>query len=283
MKVRIAVLDMDGTLFHGFLAAHMADALCRIPTHSAMAARDAVLAIDHYTAGYITHDECAALFYEAYGRAIHGLPIDLLRQLAKGVWRRNRNRLFPYAPLLARLVRQHGMLGCLISGSPEEVISLAAEDLRLDRWWGLEGARQQGICTGEFLRAPARRGGKKAVLTELATELDIDWRRSFAVGDSSADIEVLDAVGLSVAFEPDPELQQVARRRGWVIADRGNVLEHCRTLLADESATSVARADNQESQVPVGQQLQASPLPPCPHRPETLRHVPSPGGSRPDG
>lgn len=148
------------------------------------------------------------------------------------MWRHNRDQLFPYASGLTDLVREQGVLSCLISGSPDEVIRLAAEDLGLDRWWGFTTATRAGVYTGDVLRAPAYRGGKTAVLTELSRELDIDWERSFAIGDSSADIEVLNMVGAPVAFEPDPQLRQVARRHGWTIANRDNALRHSRTLLS---------------------------------------------------
>lgn len=231
MRVRIAVLDMDGTLFRGTLAAHMAEALTAIPGGAGVAAQEAVRAIGHYQAGQITHDELSHLFYDAYARAVRGLPSKQLRQIAAAVWRHNRSRLFPHASSLALLIRNRGLMSCLISGSPDEVITLAAQELQFDRWWGLTIAARGGTSTGQVLRAPARRGGKSAVLAEFSARMDVDWAGSFAIGDSSADIEILDVVGVPVAFEPDPQLRREAERRGWTIAHRGNVLRHCGALL----------------------------------------------------
>lgn len=83
MKVRIAVLDMDGTLFRGFLATYMAEAVLAVPGRSGSAAREALRAIDWYKTGHITHDECATLFYYAYARD---------PRIANGITTATRNR-----------------------------------------------------------------------------------------------------------------------------------------------------------------------------------------------
>lgn len=242
MKVTVGILDMDGTLFRGFLATHMADALRCIPGRAG-SARRARQAIEDYKAGLITHDECATRFYDAYASAVRGLPAKLMQRLATTVWLSHRTGLFPHATGLVDLVRELGLLSCLISGSPEEVIALAAAELRIEHWWGLTVGTRAGLVTGEILRAPACRGGKNAVLTELSHKIDIDWARSLAIGDSAADVEVLDMVGHPIAFEPDPQLQEIAQHRGWTITHRHNVLSRTRTLLRrTETNPSVASA-----------------------------------------
>lgn len=153
MGIRVAILDMDGTLYDGFLAAHMADALRTFPRRSEPAAR-ALAAIHRYRAGQITHDECADRFCTAYAQATRGLPVATLREIGTTVWELHRTNLFPYVLPLISSLRRLGLLTCLISGSPEEAIRAAAADLSIDRWWGLTIAAEAGVSTGQILRAP---------------------------------------------------------------------------------------------------------------------------------
>ncbi|MGW0831906.1 HAD family hydrolase [Streptomyces prunicolor] len=236
MTTGLAVLDLDGTLLQGFLAATMADILVSVPGSDVPAARAALAAVDSYQARRIDHDECAARFHDTYARAVRGLSVSTLRDVGAEAWKRVRGQLFPHARELVVLLRAQGLSPCLLSGSPQEAVRCAAADLGMDRAWGLSLATDGGgRCTGQILRAPARRGAKGAVLREVTAALSVDWARSFAMGDSPSDIDVLDMVGRPVAYEPDPELLPIAVERGWTVTDRRTVLPDCRSLWPDDS------------------------------------------------
>jgi phosphoserine phosphatase len=231
MGVRIAVFDMDGTLFGGLLAEHMTRALMSEPTAGEAAVGRGLEILRRYRTGDISHDDCAAVFYPAYQDAVRGMSVIRLSRIGASVWRRHRDALFPHAHGVVSVARRRGLLTCLLSGSPEEVVSVAARDLGIDRWWGMTITAHAGVSTGQVSCAPARRGAKAAVLEGLAREIDVDWDTSFAMGNSAADIEVLAAVGTPVAFEPEPQLRHEATRRGWTITNRGDVLQRTTRLL----------------------------------------------------
>ncbi|MEV3856408.1 haloacid dehalogenase-like hydrolase [Streptomyces sp. NPDC050095] len=237
MAIRLAVLDLDGTLLDGFVAAAMATTLTRSHSRVPAAAREALAAIDAYKSGTIDHDACATRFYPAYGRAVRGLPTAVLTQVGHQAWQQVCARLFPYAAELVTLLKRRGFVTCLLSGSPEEAVLCAADELDMDHAWGLKFAFDEGLCTGRPLRAPALRGAKRPVLLHATSLLEadsgtsVDWAGSFAMGDSSADIDVLDMVGTPLAFEPDPGLLSAATSHDWQVTDRRRVLEHCRAVL----------------------------------------------------
>jgi hypothetical protein len=53
----------------------------------------------------------------------------------------------------------------------------------------------------------------------LALKEGLDLQRCTAYSDSANDIPMLSVVGTAVAVNPDPELRETARARGWEIQD----------------------------------------------------------------
>ncbi|QNP68863.1 HAD family phosphatase [Streptomyces roseirectus] len=247
MQIPVAVLDMDGTLHPGFLARTMVRELRTLPGADHAAANAALEHLRRYAAREISHEACARGFYAAYARALYGLRAPLLREAGVRAWQRERAALFPHARPLVAALRAHGLVTCLISGSPVEVIAPAATDLGVDRFWGAVPELCAGAATGRLLRGPALPGGKGAVLTELGREMTVDWAASLAVGDSSSDVETLEQVGLPLAFEPDPVLHRVARSRGWPVENRDTLLNAVHRLL-DGPRPCVPRRDPQVTQ-----------------------------------
>lgn len=57
---------------------------------------------------------------------------------------------------------------------------------------------------------------KENIFAQLANN-EVDWKNSYAYGDSYSDLNVLELVGNPVAVKPDPRLFQVANERKWEI------------------------------------------------------------------
>jgi phosphoserine phosphatase len=75
--------------------------------------------------------------------------------------------------------------------------------------------------------------GKERLLREQFSSGSLDLARSFAIGNSPADADVLSCVGHPVAFEPEPMLAALAAERGWFIADRSTLLRHITEIVGD--------------------------------------------------
>jgi phosphoserine phosphatase len=72
-----------------------------------------------------------------------------------------------------------------------------------------------GRLVGDILHGAAKAQAVRA----LAAKEGLDLRRCTAYSDSANDIPMLSVVGTSVAVNPDPELRETARERGWQIRD----------------------------------------------------------------
>ncbi|MER2093143.1 MAG: haloacid dehalogenase-like hydrolase, partial [Saccharopolyspora rectivirgula] len=68
---------------------------------------------------------------------------------------------------------------------------------------------------GELLHGRAKAHAVRA----LAASEGLDLRRCTAYSDSANDLPMLSVVGTAVAVNPDPQLREIARSRGWEIRD----------------------------------------------------------------
>jgi len=128
-------------------------------------------------------------------------------------------RLYPQAVELMSRHKRAGRQVFIASSSPEDYLALLAELLGVDGVIGTRAEVVDGRYTGE-LDGPVVHGPEKAArVADLSVERGIDLSRSFAYSDSVNDLPLLELVGNPVAMNPDRQLLQIARRRGWQIID----------------------------------------------------------------
>jgi HAD superfamily hydrolase (TIGR01490 family) len=129
------------------------------------------------------------------------------------------DRIWTGTRALAQMHLDAGHRVWLVTATPVELASIIARRLGLTGALGtvaesVEG-RYTGRLVGEILHGPAK---AHAVLALAAAEgLDLD--RCTAYSDSVNDVPMLSAVGTAVAVNPDADLREVARERGWQIRD----------------------------------------------------------------
>ncbi len=149
-------------------------------------------------------------------------------------------RLYPQAVELMSRHKRAGRQVFIASSSPEDYLALLAEQLGIDGVIGTRAEVVDGRYTGE-LDGPLVHGPEKAArVATLSVERGIDLPRSFAYSDSVNDLPLLELVGNPVAMNPDRQLLQIARRRGWQIIDLR--VARRRTLLGSAVGAGAAAA-----------------------------------------
>lgn len=229
--MQLAILDMDGTLFPGALGVELARQLAVGGAPVEVEALEQILTT--YAHGDMPYPQMTDEAHRIYSQGLTGLSVTEVESAAAAAWRHVRIRLHDYVRPAIRALRSAGFRILLLSGSPEEVVRLAAEDLGVDKWAGAKVAVHDGKYTGELLVAPGLIGQKSRVLTTvLPTMPQADLSRSLAIGNGPSDVEILESVGCSLVFEPDPSLEAVARVRNWTFVDRLSALNSVRAFIS---------------------------------------------------
>ncbi|MFL6120800.1 HAD family hydrolase [Actinophytocola sp.] len=129
------------------------------------------------------------------------------------------DKIWPGTRTLAQMHLDAGQRVWLVTATPVELAAIIARRLGLTGALGTVLESENGIYTGrlvgEMLHGPAKAHAVRA----LAATEGLDLRRCTAYSDSVNDVPMLSAVGTAVAVNPDSQLRDVAKERGWQVRD----------------------------------------------------------------
>ena len=126
-----------------------------------------------------------------------------------------------YSGTLA-LAQQHladGQRVWLVTATPVELAGIISRRLGLTGALGTVSEVENGRYTGRLVGEPLHGPAKAQAVRALAEREGLDLSRCTAYSDSANDIPMLTAVGNAVAVNPDGELRDLARERGWEVRD----------------------------------------------------------------
>jgi HAD superfamily hydrolase (TIGR01490 family) len=129
------------------------------------------------------------------------------------------DRIWAGTRALAQMHLDAGQRVWLVTATPVELALIIARRLGLTGALGTVAESIDGHYTGrlvgEILHGPAKAHAVRA----LAVTEGLDLRRCTAYSDSVNDVPMLSAVGTAVAVNPDSELRDIAKERGWQVRD----------------------------------------------------------------
>ena len=128
-------------------------------------------------------------------------------------------RIYSGTRALAQLHLDAGQRVWLVTATPVELASIIARRLGLTGALGTVAEVADGKYTGRLVGEPLHGPAKAEAVRALAEREGLDLARCTAYSDSANDVPMLSVVGKAVAVNPDGELRDIARERGWEIRD----------------------------------------------------------------
>ena len=253
---KIAVFDIDGTIFRSSLIIEVFNALidAGVFPHEArdVVERSFVRWLDrkgHY------NDYLMKLVHTYY-EYLPGTKSVLVDAVIEGVIDRQKDRVYRYTRDLIAALRKKRYLLIAISNSQHAMVEAFAHTQGFDAAIGRTLEMKDGAYTGRqmYNGRPfpiASHLDKVEILKHYLDAEDIraDLARSYAVGDSEGDIPLLESVGHPIAFNPSLPLARTAKRRSWsMIVERKDVIYRI------SKATFVPHAERQRVKIPYGKQ-----------------------------
>jgi HAD superfamily hydrolase (TIGR01490 family) len=129
------------------------------------------------------------------------------------------DRIYPGTRALAQRHLDAGQRVWLVTATPVELAQLIARRLGLTGALGTVAESKDGVYTGALVGEMLHGRAKAAAVRAIAAREGLDLRRCTAYSDSMNDLPMLSAVGNAVVINPDADLRDIARRRGWQIRD----------------------------------------------------------------
>ncbi|RSM74351.1 HAD-IB family hydrolase [Kibdelosporangium aridum] len=120
---------------------------------------------------------------------------------------------------LAQMHMDAGQRVWLVTATPVDLAAIIARRLGLTGALGTVLGSEDGVYTGKLVGDLLHGRAKAHAVRALAAREGLDLRRCTAYSDSVNDVPMLSVVGTAVAINPDGELRDEARKRGWEIRD----------------------------------------------------------------
>jgi fatty acyl-CoA reductase len=214
-STKLAVLDLDGTLYSGTLGIDLLNELARQKLFQPKALEKALQILEAYVQGELGREDLAAHIYGLYGEGIVGLTQEQVVQAAAATWERSKHRVFPFVGELLATLSKRGYTTVLMTGSPTEVVSQFTRSYAFDHVYAAGFQLQEGRYTGKLQASPAVAGQKRSLLQRISRELEADLSASLVLGDSENDFEMFDLVGVPIAMNVQGQLSLQFQSRGW--------------------------------------------------------------------
>jgi HAD superfamily hydrolase (TIGR01490 family) len=115
----------------------------------------------------------------------------------------------------ARQLQAAGHLLVAVSGSSDDILAPLIDQLGFDHCLATRLEARDGVLTGEIAGLQMIGPGKGEAMRRFAHEFDIDLAHCVACGDHVTDLPMLEAAGTALVVEGDPQLEAIARSRGW--------------------------------------------------------------------
>jgi len=223
---KLAVFDIDGTIFRSSLLIELVDALIEAgifkPGIAKLYEQDRKKWLDRsgdYEA-YINH------VVTAFMNNIKGVRYRDFLRVADQVVDLHRNRVYRFTRDLVRDLKKRGYYLVAVSHSPKGIVEPFAKRLGFHKTYGIlyEVDPKTRRFNGKMLYAHLI-AGKANVVKRVLEKERATLRGSIGVGDTESDIPFLRLVGRPICFNPNRKLLREARRRGWeVVVERKDVV-----------------------------------------------------------
>lgn len=214
-----AFFDVDNTIIRGASAYHLARGLRE---HGFLRTRD-ILMFAFEQAKYQLFGETKQQMETVTAKApkfFKGWSAAEIIAIGEEVWDSVlTHRIYPGTKALidSHLARGHEVW--LVTATPQEIAHLIASRMGATGGLGTVAEQVDGHYTG-VLETGLLHGPRKAVAVRaLAEERGLDLSKSYAYGDSSNDIYMLEVVGVPGAINPDSRMRRIAAERNWPIRE----------------------------------------------------------------
>jgi len=219
-----AVFDIDGTIFRSGLYREVVYELLSRNQISGDIMKDfAHLEINWKKRRSDTaFKEYEKAMADAVDRVLPQIRIADFEHAAKQVFERLGDYVYAYTRNLVADLKSQGYFLIAISGSQDELVAPFAEKYGFDTWIGQHYTRGDEFYTGEVIKS---HDGKDIILQKIVAEHGLNFDGSIAVGDSRGDIGMLSIVENPIAFNPEKELFETAKDKGWkIVVERKNMI-----------------------------------------------------------
>ncbi|PIQ68437.1 MAG: HAD-IB family hydrolase [Candidatus Taylorbacteria bacterium CG11_big_fil_rev_8_21_14_0_20_46_11] len=222
---KVAIFDIDGTIFRSSLLIQIVDRLIEEGIFSRQKSQDFArqrMAWLDRKGGY---DDYIQAVVKVFVQNIKGVPYADFSRIAEEVVAEQKDRVYRYTRDLIKDLKKEGYYLLAVSHSPKGVLDHFCRRLGFNKVYGLmyetgPTDRFTGKITEEAFIF-----NKAAVVQHAVAKEGLTLKGSIGVGDTESDISFLTLVDKAICFNPNAKLFTHAKRNKWqVVVERKDVI-----------------------------------------------------------
>ena len=224
-KKKVAIFDIDGTLFRSSLLIELVEALILRGVFPEEAWKVYERKKSEWLDREGNYEDYIRAVIDTFVRHLKGVSYTEFALVADEVVMQNRSRLYRYTRDLLGDLKKKGYFLLAVSHSPKTIVEPFTKKLQFDKSYGIvyeTGAadRFTGKIIDEHLIL-----NKGAILKRAVEKENLTLAGSYGVGDTESDISILEMVEHPLAFNPNQKLYKYAKRMEWpVVVERKDVI-----------------------------------------------------------
>lgn len=224
-KQRVAIFDVDGTIFRSSLIIELVDELIkggflkkRVKTE--------------YDAEYLewlnrkgSYENYVEALVRSFMKNIKGMYYGDFADVAERVVSEQQHRVYRYTRDLINNLKGKDYFLLAISQSPKTILESFCKNMGFDKVYGrIYELGPEDRFTGEMVDLHLI--ANKANIVHRAVEKEnLTLKKSIGVGDTEGDISFLELVETPICFNPNAALHKYAKRTGWkVVVERKDMI-----------------------------------------------------------
>ena len=222
---KVAIFDVDGTIFRSSLIAELLDELIK----GGFLEKNIV---KEYNKEYLewldrrgSYENYIEALVRVFMRNLKGVHYGDFADVAESVIAEQQHRVYRYTRDLIYDLKSKGYFLLAISQSPKTILEGFCKNLGFDKVYGrIYELGPEDRFTGEIIDLHLI--VNKANIVHRAVEKEnLTLKGSIGVGDTEVDVPFLELVETPICFNPNAALYKHAKRMGWkVVVERKDVI-----------------------------------------------------------
>jgi len=209
-KEKVAIIDWDGTIRHGFTIVDWMEYLYKhkiVGSHHIYKLKSY---FQQYSDGDLSHDELAEITGNLYAKALRGKSYEKIRMLAEKYIRIDKKKLFKEMVSLLENLKSINIKIVIISGAPLEVLEQYAVILDFHKVYALKIDRDEsGIYTGKVEENP----GISVIKGKIIEGLRKQYIIIYGFGNSESDVPIFKSAKQPILINIDSSSEHLIKYR----------------------------------------------------------------------
>jgi len=222
---KVAIFDVDGTIFRSSMVIELVETLIEEGIFSKEAAKEYEQEYRKWFEREGGYEEYINAVVKTFMKNIKGVHYGTFSDVAKQVVSKQQKRVYRYTRDLVTKLKKEGYFLLAISQSPKTVVEEFCKNLGFDKVYGrIYEIGPQDLFTGVVVDEHLIMN--KANIVHRAIEKEgLSLEGSIGVGDTEGDISLLELVDEPICFNPNSNLYKHALRQGWkTVVERKDVI-----------------------------------------------------------